>query len=140
MRPLAGIRPTLKWPNDLLVDGRKLAGVLAQGAAGFVVVGIGLNVRWSPEGSARLNEDGAEVDPLDVLVALLGALDAQPADVWPVYRAALATLGSEVRVELPGGENVFGRAIDVERDGRLVVLDQCGMTRRFDAGDVVHLR
>ena len=137
---VAGIHPALKWPNDLLVDGRKLAGILAQAGNGFVVVGIGLNVGWSPEGAARLTERGADVEPLDVLAALLAALDAQPADIWPVYRSALATLGAEVRVELPGGEDVFGRAIDVARDGRLIVLDQCGMTQRFDVGDVIHLR
>jgi BirA family biotin operon repressor/biotin-[acetyl-CoA-carboxylase] ligase len=137
---VAGIRPVLKWPNDLLVDRRKLAGILAQAGPGYVVVGIGLNVRWSPEGAARLTEAGADVEPLDVLEAMLGALDAQPADIWPVYRAALATLGAEIRVELPGGEDVHGRAIDVGRDGRLIVLDQCGMTRRFEVGDVVHVR
>ena len=137
---VAGIRPVLKWPNDLLVDGRKLAGILAQAGDGFVVVGIGLNVGWAPEGAARLGEAGTAVEPLDVLAALLAALDAQPDDIWPVYRAALATLGAEVRVELPGGEDVYGRAIDVGRDGRLIVLDQCGMTKRFDVGDVIHLR
>ncbi|MEY4338407.1 MAG: Biotin protein ligase terminal domain, partial [Actinomycetota bacterium] len=41
--------------------------------------------------------------------------------------------------ELPDGA-VEGRALDVERDGRLVVLDECGITHRFDVGDVVHLR
>lgn len=137
---VAGVHPLLKWPNDLLVDGRKLAGILSQAGPGWVVSGIGLNVGWAPEGAAKLIDGGEDVEPLDVLAAMLGALDAQPADIWPAYRASLATLGAEVRVELPGGENVFGRAIDVARDGRLVVLDQCGMTQRFDAADIVHLR
>jgi BirA family biotin operon repressor/biotin-[acetyl-CoA-carboxylase] ligase len=134
---VAGFRPVLKWPNDLLLDGRKLAGMLAQAAAGVVVAGIGLNVGWAPPGAALLGDD---VDPLDVLAALLRALDDQPAEIFPEYRAALATLGRDVRVELPGGEDVHGRAIDVERDGRLVVLDQCGLTHRYDVGDIVHVR
>ena len=145
---VAGVTPTLKWPNDLLVGDHKLAGVLAQasfggpgGAGGqggpVVVVGIGMNVRWSPDGAARL---GADVDPLDVLAALLGAYDALPADVLPLYRQRLGTLGRAVRVELPGDEVLEGRAVDVDPDGRLVVLDACAVTHRLDVGDIVHLR
>jgi BirA family transcriptional regulator, biotin operon repressor / biotin---[acetyl-CoA-carboxylase] ligase len=135
---VAGVSPTLKWPNDLLLDGRKLAGVLAQsGGPGpmYVVVGIGLNVRWAPDDAARL---GAEHDPADVLQAMLAAYDRLPDDITPVYRSALATVGQSVQVEL-GESVVVGRALDVLADGRLVVLDQCGITHRFDTGDVIHL-
>ena len=55
---VAGVSPVLKWPNDLLLDGAKLAGVLAQAHLGpepAVVVGIGLNVGWAPEGAACLS-------------------------------------------------------------------------------------
>ncbi|MEO5899119.1 MAG: biotin--[acetyl-CoA-carboxylase] ligase [Ilumatobacteraceae bacterium] len=134
---VAGVHPRLKWPNDLLLDDRKLAGMLSQAAPGIVVAGIGLNVGWAPDGAALL---GDEHDPLDVLAALLAALDEQPADIFPLYRDGLATLGRDLRVELPGGEDVHGRAIDVERDGRLVVLDQCGLTHRYDVADIVHIR
>ena len=139
---VAGVTPTLKWPNDLLVDDRKLAGVLAQASFGApggaaIVVGIGMNVRWAPEGAARL---GKGVDPLDVLAALLAAYDALPADVLPLYRQRLGTLGRAVRVELPGGEVINGRAVDADPDGRLVVLDACAVTHRLDVGDIVHLR
>ena len=139
---VAGVTPTLKWPNDLLVDDRKLAGVLAQASFGApggaaIVVGIGMNVRWAPEGAARL---GKGVDPLDVLAALLAAYDALPADVLPLYRQRLGTLGRAVRVELPGGEVLNGRAVDADPDGRLVVLDACAVTHRLDVGDIVHLR
>jgi BirA family biotin operon repressor/biotin-[acetyl-CoA-carboxylase] ligase len=140
---VASVTPELKWPNDLLLSGRKLAGVLAQaGSAGggigpdHVVIGIGLNVRWAPEGAARLGE---AVDPFDVLAELLLAYDRLPADIWPAYRAALATLGSIVRVERPGGV-IQGRAVDVGRDGRLVVIDECAMSHHIDTGDVIHLR
>jgi BirA family transcriptional regulator, biotin operon repressor / biotin---[acetyl-CoA-carboxylase] ligase len=137
---VAGVRAELKWPNDLLVDGAKLAGILAQagGTAGdpHVVVGLGMNVGWAPPEAASL---GSEHDPLDVLAALLEAYDELPADVHDLYRAHLATIGAEVRVELPDGV-VEGRALDVAADGRLVVLDACAVTHRFATGDVVHLR
>ncbi|MCU0261884.1 MAG: hypothetical protein MUE78_12770, partial [Ilumatobacteraceae bacterium] len=137
-REVAGIEAVIKWPNDLLVDGRKLAGILAQRAAdGSVVVGLGLNVRWAPPGATWL---GDQHEPRDVVRALLGELDRLPDDVGPAYRAALATLGQQVRVELPAGEVVAGRALDVDDVGRLVVLDECGITHRLDVGDVVHVR
>lgn len=138
-REIAGVSPTLKWPNDLLLDDRKLAGVLAQAGGArpdYVVVGIGLNVGWAPEGAARLG-DGYE--PVDVLHALLRCYDTLPADISAEYRAQLTTLGQDVRVEL-ADSTVSGRALAVEPDGRLVVLDECGITHRFDSGDIVHLR
>jgi BirA family biotin operon repressor/biotin-[acetyl-CoA-carboxylase] ligase len=139
-RSVANVDARLKWPNDVLVGDEKLAGVLAQGAITdgrrAVVVGIGVNVGWAPPGAARL---GNGIDPLAVLAEMLEEFDRLPADVWPTYREHLATLGRSVRVELSDG-SVEGRALDVERDGRLVVLDECGITHRFDVGDVVHLR
>lgn len=137
VRSLSGVDARLKWPNDVLVDGRKLAGILAQGSpTGRIVIGVGVNVAWAPEGAARL---GAEVRTLDVLTGLLRAFDALPPVIDDHYRALLDTLGRRVRVELPAGE-VIGTAVDVEHDGRLVVVDACAITHRVDAGDVVHLR
>ncbi len=140
---VAGVSPTLKWPNDLLLDGLKLAGVLAQSggqqvgtAPAYVVVGIGVNVGWAPEGAAKV---GDGIDPAVLLDEMLAAYDRLPSDIADLYRRSLATIGQAVRVELPGSA-VFGRAIDVMPDGRLVVLDECGITHRFDTGDVVHLR
>jgi BirA family biotin operon repressor/biotin-[acetyl-CoA-carboxylase] ligase len=136
-RAVAGVAAVLKWPNDVLVGDRKVAGILAErGAEGSVVVGLGLNVRWAPDGAARL---GADLVPLDVLAAVLAAYDALPADIDQRYRQALATLGRAVRIELAGGI-LEATATDVEPDGRLVVVDRCGMTHRIDAGDVIHVR
>ena len=138
---VSDVRPLLKWPNDLLVANKKLAGVLAQvafsGGRQSVVVGIGINVGWAPPEAARL---GDGIDPLDVLDALLRAYDELPADIAPEYRARLGTLGRMVRVELPDDAVLTGRAIDVEPDGQLVLLDDCGLTHRIGVGDVVHLR
>jgi BirA family biotin operon repressor/biotin-[acetyl-CoA-carboxylase] ligase len=139
---VAGVRASLKWPNDLLVGDAKLAGILAQlgsaagGAPDHIVVGIGMNVRWAPPGAAKLGDD---VDPFHVLRTMLVAFDELPADVHELYRSCLSTLGREVRVVLHDGE-LRGRAIDVGRDGRLAVLDDCAITHHLDTGDVVHLR
>jgi BirA family transcriptional regulator, biotin operon repressor / biotin---[acetyl-CoA-carboxylase] ligase len=127
----------LKWPNDVLLDDRKLAGILAQRApSGPVVVGIGLNVGWAPEGAASL---GNGIEPTAVLTELLRAFDASIADRHDRYRTLLDTLGRQVRVELPSGD-IVGRAVDVDRDGSLMVIDECAITHHVDAGDVVHLR
>ena len=138
---VAGVRPVLKWPNDLLVTNRKLAGVLAQvafsGDRQAVVVGIGVNVGWAPDDAARL---GDGIDPLDLLDALLRAYDELPDDIGPEYRTRLGTIGRTVRVELPDDAVIIGRALDVEPDGQLVVLDERGITHRIGVGDVVHLR
>jgi biotin-(acetyl-CoA carboxylase) ligase len=69
---------------------------------------------------------------------MLAANDRRPDDNTPTNRSALATIGQTVQVEL-GDSVVVGRALDVLADGRLVVLDQCGITHRFDTGDVIHL-
>jgi BirA family biotin operon repressor/biotin-[acetyl-CoA-carboxylase] ligase len=127
----------LKWPNDVLLGGHKLAGLLAQqGSDATVVVGVGVNVAWSPEGAADL---GGSIAPLELLARVLAAYDALPADVYGRYRDALGTLGRRVRVELPTDE-IVGTAIEVEADGRLVVVDECAVTHRIAVGDVVHLR
>ena len=134
---VAGVTAELKWPNDVLVAGRKLAGILAPRAvSGPVVVGIGLNVGWAPEGAANL---GADVQPQDVAAALLRAYDALPSNIDVMYREHLGTIGQRVRVERSTGD-LEGRALDVGPDGHLVVLDDCGVTHRVDVGDVVHLR
>ena len=138
---VAGVTARLKWPNDVLVDGRKLAGMLAQldgsHAEPVTVVGLGLNVGWAPDGAARL---GDHLVPADVLAAELRAFDAFDGDLHARYSGLLATLGQEVRVELPDGATLVGRATAVEPDGRLVLLDACALTHRIDAGDVIHLR
>jgi BirA family transcriptional regulator, biotin operon repressor / biotin---[acetyl-CoA-carboxylase] ligase len=160
VRGLGPVRAGLKWPNDLLVGPaqRKAAGILAEvadPARPAVVVGIGLNVAEAPAdqaGATSLAAEGVDVDRADVLVALLRRLDERER-VWRAgrgdpettrlrsdYRAACASLGAEVRVELPGGSVHTGIAEDVDRDGRLLLLDPAGHRRAIAAGDVVHVR
>jgi len=147
-RSTTGVELVIKWPNDLLLDGTKIAGVLAQSGAtthgGFTVVGLGLNIGWSPPGAASLRDATARLpSPHDLCAALLGALDA----VLPLgsealhdeYCTHLATIGNRVRAITDAGE-ITGHAVAVERDGRLVVLDECAITHRLDTAEVVHLR
>lgn len=138
----------LKWPNDLLLDGRKLAGVLAQRSPTreVVVVGLGLNVGWAPDGAASLAQattSATAPHPADVLCHLLDALDELDGldadELMAVYRRDLHTLDQQVRVELPDGSVLLGRAVDIDELGRLVV-EAAGRRHVLDVGDVVHVR
>jgi BirA family transcriptional regulator, biotin operon repressor / biotin---[acetyl-CoA-carboxylase] ligase len=160
VRALCDVPAVLKWPNDLLLgpQQRKAAGILAEvsdSARPAVVIGIGLNVAASPPdqpGATSLAAEGAAVDRAVVLTTLLDRLaerearwregrgDPEAARLRADYRAVCATLGSEVKVELPGGAAMQGIAEDVDRDGRLLLLDPAGRRRAVAAGDVVHLR
>ena len=141
-----GGRLGLKWPNDLLLDERKLSGVLAQrsAATGAIVVGMGLNVRWAPPDAASLVDGlGVEVTPGELLDRVLVELDRNlslpVAEIVGRYRSRLLTLGARVRLDLPGGESCVGVAIDLDETGRLVI-DDGRSTNVFDVGDIVHLR
>ena len=146
---VAGVRPDLKWPNDLVVADAKLAGLLAESVVEgdvlrALVVGMGLNVTDAPaEGSISLAAHaGRPVQRrplLDAWLARLGArLDALDG-VLGDYRPRCATLGRDVRVERPDGGSITGRAVDVTDAGHLVV--DTGEERSAVAvGDVVHVR
>lgn len=123
----------LKWPNDLLLDGRKLGGILVEAAGGKAIVGIGINLAWAPPRAARLD---AERDSLlERLVDALQGWWAAPADtLLEAWRQRSDTLGRRVRVEL-AGEVFEGVAEEIADDGALIVGG-----RRVAAGDVTHLR
>ncbi|MDQ6743619.1 MAG: biotin--[acetyl-CoA-carboxylase] ligase [Candidatus Dormibacteraeota bacterium] len=123
----------LKWPNDLLIDGRKLAGILVEQRGGRCVVGIGVNLTWAPPGAGRLEADRDRL--LERLKAELERwFAADDFEVLAAWRARSDTLGRRVRVELPG-ETFEGWAEDVAEDGSLLVDG-----RAVTAGDVIHLR
>jgi BirA family transcriptional regulator, biotin operon repressor / biotin---[acetyl-CoA-carboxylase] ligase len=145
---VAGFVPAMKWPNDLVVDDRKLAGILAEAEGGAVVVGVGVNVEWQEfpaelaETATACNlEAGHAVDRSALLVAFLRELDRRYASLDEVpteYRRRLTTIGRRVRVEQPGGDLV-GQAIDVGKWGELLV-EAGGNLVEVRVGDVVHLR
>jgi BirA family transcriptional regulator, biotin operon repressor / biotin---[acetyl-CoA-carboxylase] ligase len=148
---LAGVAATrvmgpavrLKWPNDVLVDGAKVAGILVELADGVFVAGMGVNLWWPdpPPGWGALFADAPE-DALSVELGtswaaeLLNLVAAGP-DQWPRddYRESCATLGREIEWD-PAGR---GRAVDVAADGSLVV-EVDGTTTALASGEIRHLR
>ncbi|MCW0213424.1 MAG: biotin--[acetyl-CoA-carboxylase] ligase [Pseudonocardia sp.] len=153
----------MKWPNDLLLGPhrRKGAGILAEmtpvsGGGPGVVLGIGVNVNFAegelPPRATSFTAEGHPVDRSALLVSLLlhlgereavwrdAAGDADASGLRSDYRAGCWSLGSEVRVEMPGGSAVIGMAEDVDPSGHLLVLEHDGARRAIAAGDIVHLR
>jgi len=154
----AGVPAVLKWPNDVLLDGAKVAGILAEVAGDAVVLGTGVNLTQARDElpvptATSLRLAGARTTGADaVLAAYLAALaarydgwraaggDPQVSGLGPAYRRACATVGVAVRVLLPGAPPVAGRAEAVDGHGRLVVRDAAGQVHTFAAGDVQHVR
>jgi len=155
-----GLEAGVKWPNDVLVGEKKVAGILVErvdtpdGPA--AVVGVGINVALSPEelpvphATSLEIELGRPVDRTDVLVEALAAVK-EAYDAWQAggeagaarlaasYAAACVTVGRDVRVDLPDGSVLVGAATGIDPDGRLLV-DDGGTTHAVAAGDVVHVR
>lgn len=156
VRTVTGLTSGLKWPNDVLVDGRKVAGILSEYTptprGGLVVIGTGLNTDMTPEqlpvptATSVAIASGRPAPITDLAVAYLGELAAL-LDRWPHDVAALAdsyrevsqTIGRRVRLVLPGEQEVTGTAVDVDTHGRIVVDDD-GTEVVVAAADVTHLR
>jgi BirA family transcriptional regulator, biotin operon repressor / biotin---[acetyl-CoA-carboxylase] ligase len=151
---LTGLDARLKWPNDLLLDGRKCAGILAEaGPDGAVVLGFGLNVTLGEDELPRADATSlalagsAVLDRQVLLGAIMGDLadwysrwqaaggDPEASGLRGAYQEICATIGRTVTVSLPGADPLVGVATGVDGDGRLIVAG-----RSVAAGDVVHVR
>jgi len=112
-----GVR--LKWPNDLLLGGRKVGGILVEASPSKAVCGIGINLTWAPEGAAQLNQPRDRL--LERLRPAIERWSAAPAgDILARWRELSDTIGRRVRVELPD-RVVEGTAEDIDAMGSLVV-------------------
>jgi BirA family biotin operon repressor/biotin-[acetyl-CoA-carboxylase] ligase len=151
---------TIKWPNDVQVNGLKVSGLLAEllPTADGVVIGAGLNLAIPADSlptanSTSLNLHGAEPALDEVLAAYLrelsqlystfdaGAGDAEASGIRQLVQQRCSTIGQQVRVELPGGKTRFGVATGIDAEGRLVYTDRAdGSVQAVAAGDVTHLR
>lgn len=159
VRRVSEVDAYLKWPNDLLVDGRKVAGILAESVPGTdepaVVLGIGLNTSLRvdelprPDAGSLVLAKAVSADRDPLLRQLLRSLSVwygrwrdaagDAAGLREAYTFHCGTLGRGVRVELPSGATLEGVAADIDADGRLVVTMEGGQ-QAVAAGDVVHLR
>jgi len=165
-RAVASVVPSgrvgLKWPNDVQVGGLKVSGLLAElvPSTGAVVLGAGINLtiekdELPTDAATSLLLEGASTDGLadTVLSGYLTALralytdfvrfgaDADASGIRPAVIEVCTTLGQQVRVELPGGDTLYGVATGIDATGRLRVTDNAdGRLTAVAAGDVTHLR
>ena len=156
-----GVGGGVKWPNDVLVEGRKISGILLErvetpgtGSAAAAVVGVGLNVDLAvdelpvPHATSLRLAGARDLDRTRVLVLLLRRLDeayrrwaeADPAALRADYVNRCDTLGRVVDVAMPDGSVLHGTAEDVDADGRLVVAGPDARRTAVSAGDVTHVR
>ena len=160
----AGVDARLKWPNDVLVDGAKIAGILAERWGSAVVVGTGINVLQQrgelPVPTATSLLMAQEVGPVDdadtrerLLTAVLDEFarwyrawldqprpgDADGCGLREEYLRRSGTVGAAVTVMLPGGQSLTGTAAGIDAAGRLEIRTPAGLVQ-VSAGDVVHLR
>lgn len=168
LRGTAGIPAELKWPNDVLVRGRKIAGILAQlGPMGDgavpVILGTGLNVTLTeaelpvPTATSVALEQPLSTDRTLLLKSYLSHFallyrgfcnaDGDPAagiaggpSLHKRIESAMVTLGKQVRAQLPGDHEIIGRASRLDEYGSLLVVDKDAREHVVTAGDVVHLR
>ncbi|MGQ9595424.1 MAG: biotin--[acetyl-CoA-carboxylase] ligase [Anaerolineae bacterium] len=164
---VAGLTLALKWPNDLLLAGRKVGGILTEGAftgarLAYAVVGVGLNVNvafaapggeadaqdlahLAEEATSLMHHLGQPVDRTALLQAILRRVDdryhrlAEGERFHQEWSRRLATLGQRVRVQT-GTETLLGVAEAVDEGGALLLRLEDGQVRRILAGDVTQLR
>jgi BirA family biotin operon repressor/biotin-[acetyl-CoA-carboxylase] ligase len=150
---VCGARPQIKWPNDLLMGGRKLAGLLIEtepkgSRLAFAVIGIGINVRheagdFSPQvrklATSLYMATGQLHRRADLLVALLQALDrrlTRPFDeAREAWSASSLTLGQQVTLTTARGRK-HGQALGLDESGALLLRSDSGEVEAVNAGDM----
>ena len=152
-----GLEAKIKWPNDIIINHKKLGGILTELIAetdkiNFVVIGIGLNVNNDKKNliatATSLKEQKKEnINRISLLQEILRKIEAnyfllqkqRSAHVLEKWREFNLTLGRRVKVYAQK-EHVEGEAIDIDSDGGLLVRKDSGIVAKVTAGDVVHCR
>ncbi len=150
LRVVAGVDALVKWPNDVLIDDRKVCGILSERVDDAAVIGMGINTTLTDEqlpvpAATSLALEGSTADVTDVVGEVLQALerayrrwlDDDDLRFWFAQRCS--TVGRRVRVQQSDTQGVDGLALGVDEWGRLLVRTSLG-ERAFAAGDVLHLR
>ena len=153
IRKLFSLNAELKWPNDVLIGGRKVCGILAEmeaevDAINFVNLGIGINANTAvshyEKGATSLKEElGREVSRKEFLNSVLREINEQQvlltkSDLLEGWKSLSATLGREVRIATPG-EEIIGRAVDIDASGALILKREDGSLSSAISGDCIHL-
>ena len=150
IKTFTGIEASLKWPNDILVGGRKVGGIIAEsgwseGEVRFALLGIGVNVNNPlpedlPGATTLSTELGEDLDMESFLQALLGRLDlhlrqmeTDPDLTIDSWRSLTQTLGTHIEVTDLLGELVRGLAVDIDADGALILETERGRRKVFAA-------
>jgi len=157
IKEITGLDVQIKWPNDILIHGKKLGGILTElnaemDEARFVVIGIGLNANNDAKsliaGATSLKEQGKEnINRIELLQELLLKIEenyalfqkkgSQPIiEKWRDYNI---TLGRRVAVFVHK-EHIEGEAVDIDIDGGLLIRRDSGVTEKVMSGDIVHRR
>lgn len=154
LRAQAGVAAEVKWPNDVLIGGRKVCGILSERVetplGPGAVIGMGINTELRSEDlpvptATSLAIEGATASAQEVTLGVLTHLEAWyrrwlgGEDLRDTYAAGCSTIGREVRVMVSATESIEGVAEAVDEYGRLVVRSG-GRRAVFSAGDVMHLR
>ena len=154
---VSDLKPSIKWPNDLLWEGRKLAGILTELRAEsdqvkFVVVGIGLNINTSAhqavEGASSLKiAAGRSFNRVEVFQAILRSLEkwyikllnCDFIEITDAWKERSSTLNKRLRLTDPAG-TIEGEAVDLDEDGALLIRKDNGVIIKKTAGDIFLLR
>jgi BirA family biotin operon repressor/biotin-[acetyl-CoA-carboxylase] ligase len=154
IRKLFGLKAQLKWPNDVLIAGKKVSGILAEMDAemdvvNFVNVGIGINAnnsvtRFEKTATSLKEALGRETCRREFLNVLIMEIERRrpllmKADLLKEWKRLSATLNKEVRV-MSLGEELTGQAIDIDATGALILKGKDGSLRTVVVGDCTHLR
>lgn len=131
------VQPSLKWPNDVLVNDKKICGVLIEIFEKRALVGIGLNLDSEPidDSISMKSVTNKKYSPEDLMKSILKYYYDKSINTLKKYRQYSSTIGKNVRVETESG-TISGNVNDIDKKGRLVLEDGT----RVISGDVIHLR
>lgn len=160
VRSSSGLAATVKWPNDVTYEGRKLSGILVEAAHlqphAALILGFGVNYDLQPgeipvEHASSIaalcdtvpSREDFTVEILTTLAENLARwrnLGGAPQTILPRYRELSSTLNTQVRAHLPGDKTLVGRAVAIDDDGELIIRTEDGQRHTVRAGEIVHLR
>ena len=154
IRKLFRLKAVLKWPNDVLIEGRKVCGILAEmdtemDIINFINLGIGINAnpsvsQFEETATSLKKELEREISRKEILSSVLKEIAKHQAlltkgDLLEEWKNLSATLNKDVRVVAPG-EEIVGQAIDIDTNGALIIKGKDGSLKSAVAGDCIHLR